>query len=431
MRRRRLLPATLSVLGAVATAALLAVAPTAAVGAPAPVCITDCTVTFDTPSTGIVGIPVGVTSVSATVTGGAGAPVAAQISPDPAGVGGTGGSATIDLGAAYAGKTLGFTVGGVGGGSSISADGSTLAIAGGGGGAGYAGLLTLPDQVFASYAGGAGGAPATTGVTPGGSGAAFGTLPANGIGGSTVGGAGGTGVAPGTAGLSPAGGLPVAGGTGSTIAIGAFDRTGGAGGAGYAGGGAGGVMRNVSNGDLDIDVVAPGGGGSGYLAPGLTATANPGNPGVAAVTVTWSFSPAATTTSSTVASVLPGATVPVSVTGLPAGVAFAGTFDGTTVFSGTSDANGAATFSFVLADTQRAGSFPVQIVVGTAVVASTAPVTVAAVAATAANPAAPGAATLAATGSSVPWIIVVVAAVLVVGGAVLLVIRARRGRDAG
>ncbi|ERK70589.1 hypothetical protein N136_03065, partial [Leifsonia aquatica ATCC 14665] len=60
MRRRRLLPATLSVLGAVATAALLAVAPTAAVGAPAPVCITDCTVTFDTPSTGIVGIPVGV-----------------------------------------------------------------------------------------------------------------------------------------------------------------------------------------------------------------------------------------------------------------------------------------------------------------------------------------------------------------------------------
>ncbi|ERK69448.1 LPXTG-motif protein cell wall anchor domain protein, partial [Leifsonia aquatica ATCC 14665] len=44
---------------------------------------------------------------------------------------------------------------------------------------------------------------------------------------------------------------------------------------------------------------------------------------------------------------------------------------------------------------------------------------------------APGAATLAATGSSVPWIIVVVAAVLVVGGAVLLVIRARRGRDAG
>ncbi|WP_420890497.1 LPXTG cell wall anchor domain-containing protein [Leifsonia aquatica] len=38
---------------------------------------------------------------------------------------------------------------------------------------------------------------------------------------------------------------------------------------------------------------------------------------------------------------------------------------------------------------------------------------------------------MAATGSSVPWIIVVVAAVLVVGGAVLLVIRARRGRDAG
>ena len=222
----------------------------------------------------------------------------------------------------------------------------------------------------------------------------------------------------------------MAGGTGSTIAIGAVDRTGGAGGAGYAGGGAGGVMRNVSNGDLDIDVVAPGGGGSGYLAPGLTATANPGNPGIAEVTVTWSYAPAATTTSSVVASVLPGATVPVSVTGLPAGVAFTATFDGTTVFSGTSDANGAAAFSFVLASTQRAGSFPVQIVVGSAVAASTAPVTVAAVAATAVDPAAPGAATLAATGSSVPWIIVVVAVVLLAGGAVLLVIRARRGRDA-
>ncbi|WP_162819116.1 hypothetical protein [Leifsonia aquatica] len=428
MRRRRLLPATLSVLGAAATAALLTVAPTAAVGVPGPVCLTDCSVFFDTPSSGAMTFPVGISSLTATVNGGAGAQVAAAISPDPAGAGGTGGSATIDLGPSYAGKTVQYRVGGVGGGSSIAADGSTLAIAGGGGGAGYAGLLTLPDQVFASYPGGAGGAPATTGVTPGGSGTAFGPLPANGIGGSTVGGAGGTGVAPGTAGQSPAGGLPVSGGVGSTITIGAFDRTGGSGGGGYAGGGAGGIMRNVSNGDLDIDVVAPGGGGSGYLAPGLTASANPGNPGIAEVTFTWSFSPVATTTASA-AAVHPGATVPVSVTGLPVGLAFTATFDGTTVFSGSTDAAGAATFSFVLANSQRAGSFPVQIVVDGAAVAGTAAVTVAPVVAPAADPAVP-AAELAATGSSVPWIIVGVAVVLLAGGAVLLVLRARRGRSA-
>lgn len=296
MSIRRLAVGAGGVLALATAAALGAYLPASADSATSAGCRTNCVTTFDTVGTHDLVIPSDVTSLTVTLAGAAGAPVSPQITTQPS-AGGQGGVSTITLdAAAYAGTTLQGGVGDVGQGSFLAAEGGAtlLAVAGGGGGAGYAGYLTMPDQILAVYPGGNGGAPASAGVAPGGDAAAFGSLAANGQGGTSSAGAGGAGDANGANGGPSTSTNPVAlaaGGAGGSLVIGSTTHAGGAGGSGYTGGGGGGIQRNVDNGDVPVDVVAPGGGGSGYLAAGLTAVAGAGNGAAASVTVTWTLAP--------------------------------------------------------------------------------------------------------------------------------------------
>jgi hypothetical protein len=360
-------------------AAVMVVQPVAADTLPPSTCVTECTATFDTAGSGqSFTIPTGVTRLTATIAGSAGAPPSFAITNDPTGVGGTGGVSTLALGAGFAGTTVFFGVGGVGEGSWLRDQSALLAVAGGGGGGGYAAYLDIPGQILAVYPGGAGGSPVAAGVAAGQSATAFGSLPANGGGGTAVGGVAGVGQAPGTAGAGAtllAGNAVTlaAGGTGGSLLVGSTSHVGGRGGSGYTGGGGGAVQRNVDNGDVPADVVAPGGGGSGYLDASLTATAGAPNTKGGYLSFSWSYSPAIATSAT---SVHPGDSVPVSITGLPASVPFSVTLDGVSILSGQADAAGTASTSFVVPAAQGAGSFPLRLVVGADVVASSSPLSV-------------------------------------------------------
>jgi hypothetical protein len=341
-------------------------------------CLTGCTAVFDTAGgTGTFTADPSVTSLTVTVQGAAGAPATTAGPLASTSIGGPGGSTTVDLlGSSFASGPLAVTVGATGGAASVASGGNLIVVAGGGGGAGYVGRLDLPDQIFSTYAGGTGGSPSAPGVTAGTAGTVLLNPASNGAGGATTGGAAGAsagGGTTGTAGANSNGATVAAGGAGASQTVLAVN-TAGAGGSGFAGGGGGSIARNLRDSDDNpFDVVGAGGGGSGFLATGLTATAGTANTGAASVTFRYSFSPTVSTTATTVQ---PGGTVPVAIAGLPANVPFTLVFDGTTVASGMSGANGSATSSFVVAASQAPGSFPVQLVVGGTVAASTSDVTI-------------------------------------------------------
>jgi hypothetical protein len=413
---RRLSGAALVGLIALACTSFFAAPATADTPAPAD-CVTACTSTFDTVlGAGLFTVPDGITSLTATVAGAAGAPPPVTITSDPSAVGGSGGVTTVDLGASYANEPIVFGVGGTGEGSYIQTPTTLLAVAGGGGGGGYAAYLDDAGQILATYPGGNGGAPSAPGVAPGASGAAFGSLAANGGGGTVAAGVAGTGDDNGTAGgattiTSFAGSILAAGGTGGTFTDTTTTIThhGGAGGSGYTGGGGGAISRNVPNGDVPADVVAPGGGGAGYLDASLTAQDEPFNTGGGYVSFTWSFTPTISTTTTTAHR---GDAVPVTITGLPANEPFTVTFDGTTVVTGASDGSGDATESFVVGSGQVAGSFALSLVAGGDTVATSDPVTVIVV--------------LAATGSANPILPGTLGALVILAGAAALILGSRR-----
>jgi hypothetical protein len=412
----------------------------AATAAPATPCLTECAATFDTPGqTATFTPPAGIATLSVTVSGAAGAAAPVAITHDPTARGGRGGSATIDLGPFYVGYPFSITLGGVGGAAQLKIGDSLIAMAGGGGGGGYAGYLDQPDQILATYPGGDGGAPTDSAyLTEGAPGVAFGDLAANGQGATDLGGSGGTG--DGTPGdVNGKTGHAAdyysleSGGAGASAEIAGVVHTAGAGGDGYAGGGGGAIDRGVDNGDTPVDLVAPGGGGSGYLLPDRPVVAEAPNTGAASIVFHWSYAPAATTTAT---SVQPGDTVPVSVTGLPPALNVALSFDGTTVATGSTGSDGTASLSFVVGAAQRAGSFPIQLIVGDDVVASTAAVSVTVPAASPSTTPTPtptvsvvSSARLADTGSTTPmWPIAGAGMLLVAGVAALGFARLRASR---
>lgn len=373
-------------------AALAAGSPASADSLPAATCVTACTAVFDTAGSGqTFTLPVGVSELTATIAGAAGSPASFAITNDPTAAGGPGGAAVLALGTAFAGTTVSFGVGAAGEGSYlVDSDNTLLAIAGGGGGGGYVGRLDLEGQIFGTFPssltgpGSQGGSPTAGGVTPGSTGDAFGALPANGTGGGLVaGGSGGTGtLANGTAGgdTSVVSGSIItlaAGGIGGTYTTPGTTHVGGAGGTGYTGGGGGGVQSVDSGDDIFVEVVAPGGGGSAYLDASLSAAAAVVNTGSGYLTFTWSYAPViASPSAGGSASFLRGARIPVTVSGLPTNAPYALAFDGVTVATGTTDVDGTAATTFLIADTQRAGSFAVELVMGGATVASTAMIAV-------------------------------------------------------
>jgi hypothetical protein len=383
---------------------------------PAADCVIACVATFDTAgSAGTIAIPAGITSLTATISGAAGAPAPVAITGDSTAIGGPGGVTTVDLGTTYAGQTLTAGVGATSQGSYIAVGSTLLAIAGGGGNGGYAGHLVDPDQTNGTYAGGAGGSPSAPGVAAGGISDAFGSFATDGGGGTAIGGAAGTGTeANGTAGgttitfTNPAFVL-AAGGLGGTTVISGVTHTGGTGGTGFTGGGGGGITSFDEGDSFFIDVIAPGGGGSGFLAPLLTATAGTPNTGAGSVVLTWSFSPTITTTATTVHR---GDTVPVTITGLPANEAFTVVFDGTTVVTDTADSSGDATESFTVGSGQSAGHFPLGLVAGGGTVATSDPVAVLV--------------TLATTGGPSPELPGILALLLILAGSATVILVRRR-----
>ncbi|GAB3118788.1 hypothetical protein [Glaciibacter psychrotolerans] len=422
------------------------VAESAAAGAlPASSCVTDCTATFtSTFGEAAFTLPDGVSSLTATIAGYAGAPASIDQWDDPTSVGGPGGQTTIDLGPAYAGQTVRFSAGSLPSeGSYLQAsDDTLLAVAGGGGGGGFATYFSFPDQILATYPGGSGGSPSAPGIAPGTDATAFGTHAANGRGATSGGGLGGVGTANGHPGapemsLTAPTALLAAGGDHSPFTSPLLNRYwSGHGGSGYTGGGSGAVQTGVDNGDVAIDLVAPGGGGSGYLAPTLTATAGAPHTGAGFVTFTWSYTPSVTIPT---ADVHPGGTVPVTAHGLPPLTPFTVEFDGTVVGSGVTDAAGNASLSFTIPTGRAPGTYPVQLVLsGTTVAWSTEIVVTAAavvvppvvtVPETGTPPASVPAGTvgsLAETGSTVLGWAVPAAVVLLVGGAATFFVGRRR-----
>lgn len=379
---------------------------------PSSECVIDCVVTIDTAGTGTVDVPAGVTSLTVTVAGGAGVAPAQATHIFPDAVGGAGGVSTVELGAAYAGTTFSYAVGGSGEGSAVGVDASTLlVIAGGGGDAGYSGRLDLsdPDQIFGSSPGGAGGAPTAPGYAAGGDGT--GTA-ANGGGAAAGAGVGGFGsLAIGNAGGSSdmtAGTITLGqGALGGSASLAAAHAAGAGGSGAFGGGGAGITYMEIDENPLYI--VGAGGGGSGFLATGLTGVAST-NDGTGFVTFEWSYSPAISTDSTRVHG---GDSVSAEIAGLPASRAFTVVFDGAVVASGTADSAGAATVTFAVASTQAAGAFPLVLTVAGVSVASSAAIEV-------------SAPELAATGAETAAPLTVGGALLLAGAALLFVAR-RRG----
>ncbi|MEN0130190.1 MAG: hypothetical protein AAGC49_12175 [Brevundimonas sp.] len=377
MRRRALTRVGLmSLLAASAAGAL--VVPTANALPPASTCVTDCVARFDSGS-GTFTVPAGVTSLTVDVAGGAGAVPAVVLGALPTAVGGPGGVAKVDLGGSAAARSFDFGAGGTGEGSWLRQPAvavTPLVVAGGGGGVGYAGRLDLddPSQIFASYEGGTGGVATSPGISSG----TAGTDPFGASGSATTPGDGtvADGAAGGSMSATPGTVTLGAGGAGATAAF-AATHTAGAGGSGAIGGGGGGISSTEID-ENPLKIVGAGAGGAGYLALG-TATAGTPNVGQGYVTFTWSYTPSIVVAPS---SVHPGDTVTVDVAGLPAGVAFTLVLDGTTVGAGTADGAGAAHATATLAADQRVGSFPVELLVDDASVASSAAVSVVAPAVT-------------------------------------------------
>jgi hypothetical protein len=384
---------------------------------PAADCVIACVATFDTPSAAeSFAVPSGITDLSVTISGAAGAPQPAFVVALVGATEGKGGVTTVDLGTTYAGQSLTLGVGDTGEGSYLQSGSTLLAVAGGGGGGGYIGRLAVApgDQIFSSDPGGDGGAPTGPGIAAGGDGTAFGGSAANGGGGGSSGGVAGTGSeANGTAGggtttTTGAGSTLATGGAGATMSVGGHAQVAGSGGTGYRGGGGGG-FDSVDAGDgIFQDVVGAGGGGAGFLVSGLTGTLGTPNAGTGSVVLTYSFSPTITTTATTVHR---GDNVPVTITGLPANTAFSVTFDGGTVVTGTSDGSGDATESFIVSSSAAAGHFPLNLLVGGISVATSDPVSVIV--------------TLATTGGPSPELPAMVALLLLAAGAMILIARRR------
>jgi len=360
----------MSLLAASAAGAL--VVPTADALPPASTCVTDCVARFDSGS-GTFTVPAGVTSLTVDVAGGAGAVPDVVLGALPTAVGGPGGVATIDLGGSASARSFDFGAGDTGEGSWLRQPAvavTPLVVAGGGGGVGYAGRLDLddPSQIFASYAGGAGGVATSPGISSG----TAGTDPFGASGSATTPGDGtvADGAAGGSMSATPGTVTLGLGGAGASAAF-AATHTAGAGGSGAIGGGGGGISSTEID-ENPLKIVGAGAGGAGYLASG-TATAGTPNVGTGYVTFTWSYTPSVVVAPS---SVHPGETVTVDVAGLPAGAAFTLRLDGTTLGAGTADGTGAARVTATLAADQRVGSFPVELVVGAASVASSADVSV-------------------------------------------------------
>jgi LPXTG-motif cell wall-anchored protein len=269
---------------------------------PAPGCTTDCVATFDTVGIGFdFDVPANISELTVTIAGGAGAAPAQGFPNDPESVGGPGGAATIDLGTEWAGETLYFGVGGEGGATSVQgADFDLIALAGGGGQGGYAGRFDLPDQINGTFPGGAGASPTAAGVTNGEDATGFASDPANGLGGTNAnGGAGGTGDANGTAGASistitETSTTAALGGAGASTTVNDVDFAAGRGGDGITGGGGGGIVQFEID-ENPLDFAAPGGGGSAFLALGLTGVAEDPNLGTGYVTFTYSLAAPAPT----------------------------------------------------------------------------------------------------------------------------------------
>jgi LPXTG-motif cell wall-anchored protein len=298
MTRTRKLTATLATAATLGLVLAGAALPAAADTLPDPACNTTCTATFDTVGSAFTfAVPANIISLTATVSGGAGAAPTSDAPDDPTAVGGAGGVTTVTLGTDFNGEDIIFGVGGTGEGSYIQGPGSVLlAVAGGGGQGGYAGYTEFPDQISATYPGGEGGAPSAPGVAPGGAGTAFGGHESNGGGGTAVGGTAGVGTPNGNPGesvttVTPAGATLAAGGAGASLLVDPINHLAGVGGSGYTGGGGGAIALDVEAGDVPVDVVAAGGGGAGYLDAALTAVAGTPNTGSGSVSFTWTFAP--------------------------------------------------------------------------------------------------------------------------------------------
>jgi hypothetical protein len=383
---------------------------------PASGCVTACTATFNTVgTTETLAIPAGISSLTATVSGAAGAEAPAFAVALAGAAASNGGVTTVDLGTTYAGQTLTLGVGDTGEGSYLQAGSALLVVAGGGGGAGYGGRLDLDGQISSTQPGGDGASPSVAGITSGADADVFGVPSVNGGGGTTIGGTAGIGNdanganGSATTTTTGAGSTLAAGGVGPTSTIDGNLQVSGSGGTGYTGGGAGGRTTVVDSDDNPTDIVGGGGGGSGFLASGLTGTPGDPNTSTGSVVLTWSFTPTISTTTTTAHR---GDTVPVTITGLPADEAFTVTFDGTTVVTDTSDGSGNATESFVVGSGQTAGNFALDLVAGGGTVATSDPVAVIVV--------------LAATGSANPILPGTLAALVILGGAAAILLAGRR-----
>lgn len=227
-------------------------------------------------------IPANATDVQITVAGSQGSKGSASMPT----LGGAGGVVTVALGDRYAGETLNLLVPPIGllapgSGSYVATDDAFLVVAGGGGRSGYAG------QVTNVLAGGAGGF--ATASPNGGDAAQSGT--------GRQGGLGAIGATPGANGYVPGGSPAPNTGTTASVTDGIILQgrgsavNGFAGGSGYAGGG--GAANGVVTGTGLVRGAS--GGGSGYLAPGLTilstaANASPAGSSAVApgfITITW------------------------------------------------------------------------------------------------------------------------------------------------
>lgn len=400
------------------------------------VCLRDCTVDFPAGAQTTWTVPAGISDVQVTVAAGSGSD-----GGEP-GMGGAGGSVTVDLGRALAGTTLHVLAGraGVAGaapgqaapggeGSYVAAPGRLLVVAGGGGGAG-------DYQDFdGSHAVGGGGGGFTGPSADGGDGADGPYLVAAGRG--AIGSAPGQ-PAPhslllqqgdqGAVTVVAADGTITPGLGGAAGALGSYPVA--SGGGGYAGGGGGSAALD---GQVGLAAAGAGGGGSGYLASGLVATGTALNRGDGAIGFLYSFAPAV----SAPATATSGSGMSVRVSGLPEGAPFAlelrpaagGAAPPAT--NGVADASGGGEVPLTFA---APGAFSLVLVVDGAdvataavtVVAATAPVT-----AVAAGPTPPAAAAeLAATGTALTGSGLAVALGLLALGAVAVMLGVRRRRNA-
>jgi hypothetical protein len=375
----------------VLSATVLSAAPAGAVAPSSPSCTTSsgtttCTFSF-TGASQSWQVPAGVTSVRATLVGGAGAGAGTQS-------GGKGGLVAATF-AVTPGEPLQVNVGGTASGlaGGFNGGGSALqnTLAGGGGASDIRrGAAALADRLV--VAGGGGGAGGLADGTPGAGGDAgaagaagvgLSTIGGGGAGTDTAGGAGGSASAPGAGWVSPSpsvkDGTPGSFGVGGTVVIGNGYPLGGGGGGGggwYGGGSgaSGGTYLHFTGEGVDTSHIPGGGGGGGssYVIPGATDTSIGTSSAAASVVIVYatptapplSFdSPSVTVDAAQGLCSVTGVTPPSSVLGgMPAPTltyspALSGTFSaGTTTVTGTAS-NGvspdaSATFVVFVRDAQ-------------------------------------------------------------------------------